>query len=43
VPSAPGPSRSQRPYDALPVTRTTWGEWKRLYPDTDVYAGEPGR
>lgn len=25
------------PYASYPVTRTTWGEWKALHPDTDIY------
>jgi len=27
-------------YELLPTTRMTWGEWRRLHPDTDVYVGE---
>jgi hypothetical protein len=27
------------PYRAMPVERTTWGEWKRAHPNTDVYIG----
>ena len=25
------------PYASFPLTRTTWGEWKTLHPDTDLY------
>lgn len=25
------------PYAPFPLTRTTWGEWKALHPDTDLY------
>jgi hypothetical protein len=28
------------PYPCLPLTRTTWKEWKTLHPDTDVYIGD---
>lgn len=28
------------PFAAQPLVRTTWKEWKRLHPDSDVYAGE---
>lgn len=25
------------PYASVPVTRTTWGRWKALHPETDLY------
>jgi hypothetical protein len=31
------------PYESSPWTRTTWGEWKRRHPATDVYRGGAGR
>jgi hypothetical protein len=31
------------PYELSPWTRTTWGDWKRLHPATDVYPGGAGR
>lgn len=27
------------PFASQPLVRTTWKEWKRLHPDTDVYVG----
>ena len=29
------------PYPSFPLTRTTWGEWKTLHPDTDLYVYNP--
>jgi hypothetical protein len=29
------------PYEDYPYLRTTWGEWRRAHPDTDVFVGEP--
>jgi hypothetical protein len=28
------------PYRSFPFSRTTWGDWKRRHPETDVYTGE---
>ena len=28
------------PYPSLNAIRTTWAEWSRLHPDTDVYEGD---
>lgn len=28
------------PFDPVPWARTTWADWKRRHPTTDVYAGE---
>jgi Protein of unknown function (DUF3179) len=36
----PGSGRAAIPYDSIEPTRTTWKEWVRLHPDTDVYIGE---
>mgnify|MGYP001110290959 CR=1 FL=1 len=36
-----GESAAPFPYASFPVTRTTWGEWKKLHPDTDVYVHVP--
>ena len=41
VPGAP-----ELPCRSLPFQRTTWGEWKKAHPDTDVFTGaenEPRR
>lgn len=37
------PSAAPFPYEQSPWTRTTWGEWKRLHPGTDLYRGGAGR
>jgi hypothetical protein len=37
----PGAGPRDAPYPAQPPTRTTWGEWRRKYPETDVYVGLP--
>ncbi len=29
------------PYDDLPVTRTTWKDWKAQHPDTEIFVGSP--
>lgn len=29
------------PYPRLEYQRTTWGEWRRAHPDTDVYVSPP--
>jgi hypothetical protein len=34
-----GPGRTTLPLERLPVTRTTWDEWRRLHPGTDIYVG----
>jgi hypothetical protein len=39
----PSPSAPPLPYELSPWTRTTWGEWKRRHPATDVYSGGAGR
>jgi hypothetical protein len=31
------------PYRSLPFSRTTWGDWKRRHPQTDIYTGESAR
>jgi Protein of unknown function (DUF3179) len=36
---SPGVGPSSIPLERLSPTRTTWGEWKRLHPSTDVYEG----
>jgi hypothetical protein len=28
------------PYPGFPFAQTSWGEWRRAHPDTDVYLGE---
>ena len=30
-------------FDLMPITRTTWQEWREAHPTTDVYVGQPGR
>ena len=37
------PSAPAFPYELSPFTRTTWGEWKRRHPGTDLYRGGAGR
>ena len=27
------------PLEQYPLTRTTWGEWKKAHPETDIYVG----
>jgi hypothetical protein len=39
----PSKSAPPLPYELSPWTRTTWGEWKRRHPATDVYRGGAGR
>jgi hypothetical protein len=39
----PSASEPPLPYELSPWTRTTWGEWKRRHPATDVYRGGAGR
>jgi hypothetical protein len=39
----PSASAPPLPYEPSPWTRTTWGEWKRRHPATDVYRGGAGR
>jgi len=39
-PMEPGHGIPALPYDDYPRTRTTWKEWKRQHPGTDVYIGE---
>jgi hypothetical protein len=34
-----GSGRTLLPLEPLPATRTTWDEWRRLHPGTDVYTG----
>jgi len=29
----------QIPLEQHPLTRTTWGEWKKAHPETDIYVG----
>ena len=36
----PGPGPAGIPYDLIEPTRTTWKEWVRRHPQTDVYAGD---
>jgi hypothetical protein len=37
-PVEPGPTKSF-PYAKTDFVRTTWGEWKKAHPDTDLYVG----
>jgi hypothetical protein len=37
-PPPPGRAAPEFPYALDPATRTTWGRWKSLHPDTDLYA-----
>ena len=39
----PGDGPSAIPYDMLTPTLTTWKEWTKQHPDTDVYTGKPPR
>lgn len=39
-PMKPGPGPAALPCDALASTRTTWKEWVRSHPGTDVYTGD---
>jgi hypothetical protein len=39
-PINPGPGSVAIPYDLVEPTRTTWKEWVRRHPDTDVYTGD---
>jgi hypothetical protein len=34
-----GPGGTTLPFEPLPATRTTWDEWRRLHPGTDLYVG----
>jgi hypothetical protein len=34
-----GPVRTPLPLEQIPATRTTWDEWRRLHPETDIYVG----
>jgi hypothetical protein len=38
-PLEPGVGRPAIPYQLLPPSRTTWDDWKRLHPETDLYDG----
>ncbi|MDR3634500.1 MAG: DUF3179 domain-containing (seleno)protein [Isosphaeraceae bacterium] len=40
APVNPGAVGARLPYDTLPATRTTWDEWRRLHPESDVYVGD---
>jgi hypothetical protein len=37
-----GPGHTNLPLEPLPATRTTWDEWRRLHPGTEVYTGPRG-
>jgi hypothetical protein len=37
----PGKSAIPFPYASFPLTRTTWGKWKSLHPQTDLYVYNP--
>jgi hypothetical protein len=37
------PGGASLPYAELPHARTTWRDWWRTHPDTDVYTGEKSR
>ena len=37
--AAANPGMPAVPYEQLPFTLTTWGEWKHLHADTDAYVG----
>lgn len=39
-PIDPAQASPSMPLEALSPTRTTWGEWKRRHPRTDVYLGD---
>ncbi len=39
TPLDPGAGPPATRYEVLPTTRTTWHEWKRRHPETDVYVG----
>ncbi len=39
----PGESPAVIPYQTLTPTLTTWKEWTKQHPDTDVYMGKPPR
>ncbi len=34
------PGGAPLPYPTMPHARTTWGQWRRSHPDTDVFTGE---
>jgi hypothetical protein len=36
----PGPGSTAIPYETSEPTRTTWKEWVRRHPNTDVYTGD---
>jgi hypothetical protein len=38
-PMKPGDGAAAIPFEPLSPTRTTWKEWTRLHPETDVYVG----
>jgi hypothetical protein len=39
-PIKPGPGSTAMPYELIEPTRTTWKEWVRRHPETDVYTGD---
>lgn len=39
--AAAGQAAPRFPYAEFPAERTTWGRWKALHPDTDVYFEPP--
>jgi len=40
-PTPAGQELPKFPYASYPAERTTWGRWKTLHPDTDLYLYEP--
>lgn len=41
APIEPGPGPRSIPLESMATTRTTWGEWRRRHPETDIYEGSP--
>ena len=42
-PIEPGSGLASISYDLIEPTRTTWKEWVRRHPDTDVYTGRKSK
>ena len=34
------PQGESIPYPEIPHMRTSWGVWKEVHPDTDIYVGD---